>query len=75
MVRFWLRDNGQGLTLDQQVHLFKPFTRLDRVRAEGHGLGLSVVQHIVDKLGGRVGVESILGQGSVFSFTLLGYLS
>ena len=75
MVRFWLRDNGQGLTPDQQIHLFKPFTRLDRVRAEGHGLGLSVVQHIVDKLGGRVGVESVLGQGSVFSFTLRGCLS
>lgn len=75
MVRFWLRDNGQGLTLDQQVHLFKPFTRLDRVRADGHGLGLSVVQHIVNKLGGRVGVESVLGKGSVFSFTLRGCLS
>ncbi len=75
MVRCWLRDNGQGLTPDQQVRLFKPFTRLDRVRADGHGLGLSVVQHIVSKLGGRVGVESVLGQGSVFSFTLRGCLS
>jgi signal transduction histidine kinase len=72
-VRFWVHDNGMGLTPEAQARLFKPFTRLDRVRAQGHGLGLSVVQHIVEKLGGQVGVESIPGQGSVFSFTLPGY--
>jgi len=72
MVRFWVRDNGRGLTLDEQARLFKPFTRLETVRADGHGLGLSVVQRIVDKLGGQVGVESVPGQGSIFSFTLHG---
>jgi signal transduction histidine kinase len=45
---------------------------LNTVRADGHGLGLSVVQRIVDKLGGQVGVESIPGQGNIFSFTLHG---
>jgi len=72
MVRYWVRDNGRGLTPQEQARLFKPFTRLEDVRADGYGLGLSVVQHIVDKLGGQVGVESIAGQGSVFSFTLRG---
>ncbi len=72
MVRFWVRDNGRGLTPSEQTRLFKPFTRLENVRVDGHGLGLSVVQRIVDKLGGQVGVDSTSGQGSVFSFTLRG---
>jgi len=70
MARFWVRDNGPGIALDEQTRLFEPFTRLDHVRANGHGLGLSVVRHIVEKLGGEVGVWSAPGQGSVFSFTL-----
>jgi two-component system, sensor histidine kinase and response regulator len=72
MVRFWVRDNGRGLTPKEQARLFRPFTRLENIRADGHGLGLSVVQRIIDKLGGRVAIESIPGQGSVFSFTLRG---
>lgn len=70
MVRFWIKDNGRGLTLDEQQRVFTPFTRLNQVKIEGHGLGLSIVQRIVHKLGGDVGVESIIGQGSQFSFTL-----
>lgn len=70
MVRFWVRDNGAGLTLAQQRHLFIPFTKLNQVRAEGHGLGLSIVERIVEKLGGQVGVESQVGQGSLFYFSL-----
>jgi signal transduction histidine kinase/putative methionine-R-sulfoxide reductase with GAF domain/HAMP domain-containing protein len=70
MVRFWVRDNGPGLTAEEQARLFVPFTRLDQARAQGHGLGLSIVRRIVEKLGGQVGVESQVGQGSVFSFTL-----
>ena len=72
MARFWVRDSGQGLTPDEQRRLFKPFTRIENVRADGHGLGLSVVQRIVNKLGGQIGIESIPGQGSTFSFTLHG---
>ncbi|PJF22417.1 MAG: hypothetical protein CUN56_06120 [Phototrophicales bacterium] len=70
MVRFWVRDNGRGLTPDEQQRVFTPFTRLNQVKVEGHGLGLSIVQRIVNKLGGEVGVESVIGQGSTFSFTL-----
>ncbi|NOR83136.1 MAG: response regulator [Ardenticatenales bacterium] len=68
--RFWVRDNGPGLSEEDQGRLFAPFTRLHQVRAEGHGLGLSIVRRIVDKLGGQVGVESQVGKGSVFYFTL-----
>jgi signal transduction histidine kinase len=70
MVRFWVRDNGPGLTLEERVRLFTPFTRLDQVHTKGHGLGLSIVRRIVEKLGGQVGAESEAGQGSVFAFTL-----
>jgi len=69
-VRFWVRDNGKGLTLEERAQLFTLFTRLDKVRARGHGLGLSIVRRIVEKLGGEVGVESEVGQGSCFSFIL-----
>jgi signal transduction histidine kinase len=70
MVRFWVRDNGPGLTPQEQARLFTPFTRLAEVRVTGHGLGLSIVERIVEKLGGQVGAESQVGLGSVFSFTL-----
>ncbi len=69
-VRFWVRDNGQGLKPEEQKSLFVPFTRLGRLKVEGHGLGLSIVQRIIEKLDGEVRVESTLGEGSVFSFTL-----
>ena len=69
-IRFWVRDNGEGLTAEEQAALFAPFERLHQVRAEGHGLGLSIVKRIADKLGGRVGVTSEAGTGSTFWFTL-----
>jgi signal transduction histidine kinase len=69
-VRFWVHDNGPGISPEDQARLFTPFTQLDQVRATGHGLGLSIVRRIVEKLGGRVGVESEIDQGSTFSFTL-----
>jgi len=72
-VRFWIRDNGRGLKAEECEQLFVPFNRLNQQRIEGHGLGLSIVQRIVDRLGGQVGVESELGQGSTFSFTLRAY--
>jgi len=69
-VRFWVRDNGPGLSEEEQDRLFREFTRLEGAKAEGHGLGLSIVRGIVKKLGGDVGVESAEGTGSIFSFTL-----
>ncbi|MBN1812945.1 MAG: PAS domain S-box protein [Anaerolineae bacterium] len=70
MVCFWVRDNGTGVSPEEQARLFTPFTRLNQIRVKGHGLGLSIVRRIVEKLGGQVAVKSALGQGSVFSFTL-----
>jgi signal transduction histidine kinase len=72
VIRFWVRDNGLGLTAAEQARLFTPFTRLEQVRTKGHGLGLSIVRRIVEKLGGDVGVESQVGHGSTFFFTLAG---
>jgi signal transduction histidine kinase len=69
-VRFWVQDNGPGIPADQQDQLFTPFTRLRPSKIQGHGLGLSIVQRIVSKLGGQVGVESQPNQGSRFFFTL-----
>lgn len=71
-VRFWVRDNGDGIDAGAQSQLFVPFSQLSHVRAEGHGLGLSIVRHIVEKLGGEVGVETEAseGEGSTFYFTL-----
>jgi signal transduction histidine kinase len=70
-IRFWVRDNGSGLTEEECERLFVPFERLSQVRTQGLGLGLSIVQRIVDKLDGEAGVESELGEGSTFYFTLL----
>jgi signal transduction histidine kinase len=50
--------------------MFVPFTRISTVRAKGHGLGLSIVRRIVEKLGGKVGVESQPGAGARFWFEL-----
>jgi len=69
-VKFWVRDNGDGLTPEEQARLFTPFTRLNEVRAKGHGLGLSIVKRIIDRLDGEVGVESAPGEGSTFYFIL-----
>ncbi len=70
MIRFWTRDHGPGIPAEEQTRLFTPFTQLGKFHKGGHGLGLSIVFHIVEKLGGQVGVESEVGKGSLFYFTL-----
>lgn len=69
MARFWVTDNGPGLTAEAQAQLFTEFTQLEPDRLDSYGLGLSIVRRIVERLGGQVGVESE-DQGSTFSFTL-----
>ncbi|MCB0211637.1 MAG: GAF domain-containing protein, partial [Anaerolineae bacterium] len=72
MVRYWVHDNGDGLTTEERLRLFVPFTQIKKTKAEGHGLGLSIVHRIIEKLGGKVGVESeaVAGRGCIFYFTL-----
>ena len=70
MIRFWVEDQGPGIAEEMLDLLFVEFTRLNQTRAEGYGLGLSIVKRIVEKLGGRVGVRSTVGIGSCFYFTL-----
>lgn len=71
-IKFWVKDNGKGLSDSDISLLFNKFTRLDTLRAEGHGLGLSIVKRIIEKLNGVVGVESenTPGKGSMFYFIL-----
>ncbi len=70
IVRFWTRDNGRGLNADEQSRIFAPFSRLNQATTKGHGLGLSIVARIMERLGGRTGVESEVGKGSTFFFSL-----
>jgi len=70
MIRFWIRDNGDGISPENQKLIFKKFERLDQTNIIGHGLGLSIVKRIIKKLGGKVGVESTEGKGSMFYFIL-----
>ncbi len=70
LIRFWVKDNGAGIAPEVQEHLFDEFNRKATHHHGGHGLGLSIVRRIVEKLGGSVGVESVPEQGSTFSFTL-----
>jgi signal transduction histidine kinase len=72
MVRFWVKDDGIGISPADQLRLFKPHTRLRPRRFKGEGLGLSIVKRIVTKCGGEVGVVSQEGHGSTFWFTLPG---
>ena len=72
-VQLSIRDNGPGIPDDAKERIFERFYRVDRARSRdqgGTGLGLAIVKHIVQLHGGKVWVESTLGQGSTFYFTL-----
>lgn len=62
-------DTGVGIASEHLPHLFQPFYRAES-QMEGTGLGLNISKEIVELHGGRVGVESTLGKGSCFYFTL-----
>jgi signal transduction histidine kinase len=69
-VRMQVRDTGVGIAAEHLSQIFKPFWQADptqRSHDGGTGLGLSVVQRLVELLSGRVFVESVLGAGSTFT--------
>jgi len=67
-VRISVQDTGPGIRQEDLEKLFIPFERIgaEKTSTEGSGLGLSVAKKIMDALGGKVGVDSIPGQGSTF---------
>jgi two-component system phosphate regulon sensor histidine kinase PhoR len=70
-VRVSIADTGVGIPADDLPRLFERFYKADKSRASsGTGLGLAIVKHVVHAHGGHVGVESELGRGSTFWFTL-----
>ena len=72
--RFTIRDTGIGMSEDfVNNELFEPFTQEKqgaRTQYQGTGLGMSIVKELIEKMNGTITVESVLGEGSVFTVTL-----
>jgi len=70
VVRVSVEDNGRGIAADQLPNVFKRFWKAEPGDRRGLGLGLTIARGIVEAHGGRIGVESVEGNGSTFWFTL-----
>lgn len=68
MLQLSITDDGNGLTMEQQHQLFKPFNRVgaEASNIEGTGLGLAISKDLIELMGGSIGVESEVGKGSCF---------
>ncbi|MBI3989969.1 MAG: hypothetical protein HY347_10180 [candidate division NC10 bacterium] len=68
-----MADTGIGIKTEDLLKLFQEFTQLEHPLSkhyEGTGLGLALTKRLVERQGGRIWVESQMGQGSTFTFTL-----
>ena len=77
--QFLVRDTGMGIRAEELPRIFERFYKADRARSRadfigpggrGSGLGLAIASHIVEAHGGRITAESVVGEGSTFTFTL-----
>lgn len=72
-LQFWVRDTGIGISFEQQQHIFDAFTQASSETSKrfgGTGLGLTISQQLVQRMGGELTVSSSPGEGTTFSFTL-----
>jgi len=69
-IRYWVRDYGPGVPAHKQHELFTEFSQLQAYQSDSHGLGLSIVKRIVQKLRGEVGYQQAEDGGSLFWFIL-----
>jgi signal transduction histidine kinase len=69
-IRVWIEDNGVGIGPDHLDKIFQLFTRVSGENFPGTGIGLAIVEKGIERMGGRVGVESTPGEGSRFWFEL-----
>jgi two-component system, chemotaxis family, sensor kinase Cph1 len=67
---FAVQDNGIGIPADYHMKIFQPFKRLHGQEYPGSGVGLAICQRILERLGGKIWVESESGRGSTFYFSL-----
>jgi PAS domain S-box-containing protein len=68
--KFDISDNGRGIAESDIPHIFDLFKRVGTQEQQGEGMGLTYVQTLVRRLGGKIYCTSVLGEGSTFSFTL-----
>lgn len=69
-VEFFVKDTGSGIAPEFLTHIFDTYVSQDAAQQQGYGLGLALCKIIVEKLGGTISVDSILGKGSTFTFTI-----